>query len=255
MKIFNDSPIDWRDLQEKVKIYFEEIGYYSIVGKTIDCVRGRNEIDVYVESLDELKICIFIECKNWEANIPQREINAFRTVVDDGGANVGYFIVKNGFQSGAYESSKFTNLKLLTYNQLIDTYFNMWSKSILFKIMNKLKILKKYDSLIRRTRVVPHHIIGFKTQEQWNKATELINKIDFLYYHISVLDSNESNYKIIFQRLLESSPKSIKLQEDVKIINTIRDYLNLVLYSNYIDEVCIELDQFIKNHSITLYMS
>jgi hypothetical protein len=44
------------------------------------------------------KPIILVECKFWAKSISQETIHAFRTVVADFGANLGFIVSKNGFQ-------------------------------------------------------------------------------------------------------------------------------------------------------------
>jgi len=250
--IFREQPVDWRDLQNKVKVFFEEMGFRSEVAKTINGVRGHNEIDVYAESMDELNLRIFVECKFWNANIPQREINAFRTVIQDSGANIGYFIVKNGFQKGAFDSSENTNIKLMTFDELIDSHFYRWTESIFQRILDKLSVLKKYDSLIEKTGLCPGHILGFRSEKEWKQATNMIDKVSFLYFHIDALESKNPDKRNI-DYIINSCPKFITFQNSQFRIDSIRDYIEFVMNSTYLEEICKELDSFIEDNGITLY--
>jgi len=47
--IFNFEPKDWKYLQQKVGQVFEEMGCHVEVEKDINTIRGRVNIDVYVE--------------------------------------------------------------------------------------------------------------------------------------------------------------------------------------------------------------
>jgi restriction system protein len=53
-------------------------------------------------------------------------IHAFRSVVNDLGANIGYIISLRGFQSGAFKSSKLTNVELVTWEEFQQRFFESW---------------------------------------------------------------------------------------------------------------------------------
>lgn len=75
--------------------------YASEVEKTLTLARDTAEIDVFaVETIQGRTNTIYCECKLWKSSIPKNVINGFRTVVADGGANVGYVITSSDFQRG-----------------------------------------------------------------------------------------------------------------------------------------------------------
>ena len=67
-----------------------------------------------------------VECKCWKDHVPKNTIHAFRTVVDDNGANWGLLISSAGFQVGAKEASLFTNLRLLDWQGFCDLFRDRW---------------------------------------------------------------------------------------------------------------------------------
>ena len=85
MRITNEVPESWQDLQDKVCKYLNHAGYHAETTKTIEMVRGKVEVDVFATSDDELLKQFICECKYWETPVPQEKIHAFRTVVHDSG--------------------------------------------------------------------------------------------------------------------------------------------------------------------------
>jgi len=125
--IDSNLPGSWQDLQIYVAKILSEIGLSVTVGQTVSTARGEIELDVM--AIDETsleKIRYIIECKNWEANIPQSVIHSFTTVMHETGGNIGFIIARNGFQSGAIEFVKYTNIKLYSYIEFETTYLNVW---------------------------------------------------------------------------------------------------------------------------------
>lgn len=115
MKFTNVVPTDWKDLQNLVAEYLTFAGYKAITPQTIDTARGEVEIDVYVESPNELVKKVLFECKFWKTPVTKEKIHAFRMVVQDSGAELGLLISKNGYQSGAIEAAKYSNVRLETW--------------------------------------------------------------------------------------------------------------------------------------------
>ena len=111
-------PADWQTLEESTADLLTKAGLAVEHGLTVSLARGQSAVDVVgVETVTGRKHTIFCECKRWQANVPQEVVHAFRTVVADGGANVGYIISSSGFQRGAYEAAKNTNVRLTTWDE------------------------------------------------------------------------------------------------------------------------------------------
>ncbi len=137
---------DWRDLQNKVCQLFNEMAYEAETAKTVDLAgRGSKEIDVYVKDpLASHNQIYLIECKHWESNVPQEVVHGFKFVMESAGANTGFIVSKNGFQSGAREAARFTNIQLVTFEELQHLYGNEWfrkQKAKLAPCLDKLKAI------------------------------------------------------------------------------------------------------------------
>jgi hypothetical protein len=120
-------PQDWRELQAGVCRLFREIGLTAEVEVPLKTPRGKVTVDLFAvdnESVD--KIQYIVECKNWDATIPQAVVHAFTTVMHETGANLGFIVSKHGLQPGATMYTENTNIQGLTYQQLQQRYFNVW---------------------------------------------------------------------------------------------------------------------------------
>jgi hypothetical protein len=125
--IFDHEPADWVELEARVVQLFSELGCEAKVGKQLKLVRGRKKVDVWVRDPHVTPASEYLcECKHWSDPIPQNEIHAFRTVVSDYGAHRGFVISRAGFQTGAYESIRNTNVDLVTFPQLQALFFDRW---------------------------------------------------------------------------------------------------------------------------------
>lgn len=118
---------NWRSLQIEVGQILTECKFTVEVEKKIKSPRGGVEIDVFAEEcVHGRKYVIACECKFWRKSIPQTVIHSFRTVVQEVGANIGYVISKEGFQSGAFSASEFTNIKLVTWEEFQANFETCW---------------------------------------------------------------------------------------------------------------------------------
>lgn len=143
--IFDIEPNNWRELQNFVGQMFRECGFQTEVSKVVQLVRGKKEIDVYTQDIkSEYKPIILIECKFWNKPVSQETIHSFRTVVNDFGANTGFIVSKNGFQSGSYEAVKNTNIKLVSLKELETEYYAKWKQGMVEKYIQYGDILFPY---------------------------------------------------------------------------------------------------------------
>jgi len=145
--IDNPEPENWRELQNSVHRLLTEIGLNAEIEKKVTTPRGKVEIDVWAideNSVDQ--ICYVVECKNWEATIPQSVVHSFTTVMHETGANIGFIISKNRLQPGAVDYTQNTNIIGLTYLELQYRYLTIWLKKYF-----TIRIYSIADSLIQYT--------------------------------------------------------------------------------------------------------
>lgn len=125
--ITSTTPGSWRALQDETARILQECGFTVKVERKTPIVRGVAEIDVYAEEMVKgRRYAILCECKHWRAKVPQTVIHAFRTVVADSGANVGYIISSAGFQAGAYSAAELTNVRLVSWGEFQAEFEQSW---------------------------------------------------------------------------------------------------------------------------------
>lgn len=146
MKIFERVPRDWRDLQVLVGQLFEELGYQVQIGQKVQLLRGgTKEVDVRIIDNGSPPSVYLCECKHWKARVDQEVVHAFRTVVDDQGANHGFIISTSGFQSGARSATQNTTTKVLTFEELQQRFFEPWRLAMAQRHMPAARSLKLYS--------------------------------------------------------------------------------------------------------------
>lgn len=78
-------------------------------------VRAKHEIDVHVKFHRSGIECTWIvECKLWKTKVPKEKVMALKSIVDDVGADRGIIVSEEGFQSGAFDAVRDTNITLVT---------------------------------------------------------------------------------------------------------------------------------------------
>lgn len=149
----NSKP-NWHNFQEEICSYFNSIGAEAKTNQTIKGVRTQHDIDVLVKTkfLGEDVVWI-IEAKDWQTNVPKEKVFALRSIVEDIGADRGFIISQKGFQKGAYEAAKNSNVKLKTFEELKQTSVDFLEDEILKSYKRRVNLLtKKYWSHNKRTR-------------------------------------------------------------------------------------------------------
>lgn len=143
--MITQNPKDWKDLQDKVDFIFKSVGLKSEKEKTIYTPRGTIEIDVFaIDPLSLDRIKYLVECKNWKNKVPQTVVHGFTLVMQETGGNIGYIISRVGFQKGAINFSKSTNIRLFSFDEFQKHYFENW-----YRIFFSTEIGKASSELIQ----------------------------------------------------------------------------------------------------------
>lgn len=134
-RIFDQEPSSWQDLQNFVAQVFSEIGCRVDTNVSVQLARDIVNLDVFVRDVATVPHSNYVcECKHWAKRVPKSVVHSFRTVMQDLGANHGFIISKNGFQSGAREASRFTNVDLLSWREFEDMIFDRWHLGVTQKL-------------------------------------------------------------------------------------------------------------------------
>jgi hypothetical protein len=106
---------NWREYQEETAAFFERQGCSVQVEAKVQGVRAQHEVDVYVKFFRHGIECKWvIECKLWKSKVPKEKVMALISIVDDIGADRGLILSEKGFQSGAYDATRNSNITLIT---------------------------------------------------------------------------------------------------------------------------------------------
>jgi len=109
----------WREYQHRVADLFRELGCIVEVDASVQGIRSRHAIDVWVRFVRfGIRQAWVVECKDWQRAVPQEKVLALRTIVDDVGADRGILVAESGHQSGAWASASSTNITLATLDEL-----------------------------------------------------------------------------------------------------------------------------------------
>ncbi|BBX42893.1 hypothetical protein MSIM_43440 [Mycobacterium simiae] len=143
--ITSRMPGDWVELEDAVASILQECGMRVRQHERLKLLRGHFDADVVAdETVEGISNNIICECKFWSTNIPAEKVRSFRVAVDETGANRGYVISRNGFQSGAVEAARATNVELVTYERFQELYFEKWFRTRIWSVENAIKGFHSY---------------------------------------------------------------------------------------------------------------
>jgi restriction system protein len=227
--MITDQPKNWKDLQEKVYFIFHCIGLLAEKEKVAETPRGTTILDVFAidpKSIDKVKYVV--ECKNWNKKVPQSIIHSFMTVMSETGSNIGYIISKKGFQKGAIKYTKSTNIKLFTYNEFQNQYFNLWYERYFAP-----EILKINGYLIQFTEPINSRRFGYQdrlNEIEIEKFESLIEKYSLFSFFTSIISNPNGIYINIFS---ESKSPILSLKDIQSAL--FESFKTLYNFNNYID--------------------
>lgn len=138
-------PESWEQLEELVAAILTECGMQAKRQVTLNLPRGNVDVDVFSEErVDGIVHRTICECKFWKANVPKEIVHAFRTVMQETGANRGYIISRAGFQSGAYDAAQATNIELVTFAEFQERYFDKWYRYRVWAVERRIGNFNTY---------------------------------------------------------------------------------------------------------------
>jgi hypothetical protein len=146
---------DWFDFQEKIRTHFTSIGADAETNVRVQGVRTVHDIDVLVRTryLGE-DLTWIVEAKHWKRKVTKAQVLTLRSIVDDVGADRGFIVSLSGFQSGALEASKNTNVTLKTFEDLKEHTTELVESEILKAYKDRLSIIEdRYWSHSKSVRI------------------------------------------------------------------------------------------------------
>lgn len=143
--ITSKTPEDWEELEDTVAAILRECGMEAQRQVTLTLPRGAVDVDVEAtETRDGIPYRIICECKNWQANVPRQVVHAFRTVMNETGAHRGFIISRAGFQAGAIDAARDTNIDLVTFEEFQEMHFEKWIKNMMWVVEHAAEKFNTY---------------------------------------------------------------------------------------------------------------
>ncbi|PSR51887.1 hypothetical protein AHMF7605_28665 [Adhaeribacter arboris] len=228
-----NTPNNWKDLQIKVAEILKDCGFTTEIEKIVITARGQVELDVYAqEQINGRKYSIICECKFWNSSIPQAVVHGFRTIVSDIGSNIGYIITTSNFQKGAINTTEFTNVELLTWDEFQNKFFESWFEKFFI-----FKITKELDPLMTYTEPILPMWFPLMSLEDKQNYYSLKEKYDVIGYIIMVHFSTYS--RMLVKKDIPKLPLIELIKEDTEEIEKRipKDILTEVGYREFLDKI------------------
>jgi hypothetical protein len=108
-----EQALSWGQYERRVFQLVQSAGHFCERNVVLKGVRAQHQIDVVVHpSKDFGKHVWIVECKHWARRVGKREVLAFRSTIEDLGADHGYIFSERGFQKGAVGFAATLNITL-----------------------------------------------------------------------------------------------------------------------------------------------
>lgn len=244
-----------RNFRIKIRDLFNDMGYEAQVSKVVELAgRGKKEIDVYVkDSLASHNQVYLVECKNWNHKVPQEVVHAFKFVMESTGASTGFIISKKGFQSCAHAAARFTNIQLLTFEELQHLYGREWlrkKQEKLSVLMDKLRQIYSCH-FAQNNHAAAHNNMHFNSGELYIKLC-FFNKWIANLMPVIAWQQPES-YLGPEPIMLTCNPADPNWQSDEEyIVPTVKEFYDLVYAST---ANCIKQFEEVRASAVALFDS
>ena len=109
----------WRQYQEDVAAFFRSLGFNVAVDHDVEGVRSNHKIDVWVDFEKwGWQHRWVVECKRHTRPITKADVEILKMIVGEVGASLGFLVSESGFQSGAFQAARKTNVILSSLDEL-----------------------------------------------------------------------------------------------------------------------------------------
>ncbi|MGB5850874.1 MAG: restriction endonuclease [Rhodanobacter sp.] len=109
------SEPEWKRYQQATADVFRRLGCNAQEDLPVAGVRATHAVDVHATFLRAGILCTWIiECKLWKSRVTKEKVLALKSIVEDVGADRGIIVSEMGFQSGAQDAARGTNITLVT---------------------------------------------------------------------------------------------------------------------------------------------
>ena len=219
------SKPEWYNLQEEVCEHFRSIGAEAESNKTIQGVRTKHDIDVYVSTkfLGE-DLTWIVEVKHWKEKISKLHVLALRAISEEIGADRAFIIAESGFQKGAVEATEKTNVKLKTFTELKATTKDLIESKVLDLYKRRIALLEArywaHSKSIRKKYGLRGEITDFPIDFSGGILVSIIES--------AMRDAEKREYPIYFCNPLRKQVGDPKAENFQQLTNWLNLNLNML---------------------------
>lgn len=110
---------DWKQYQEEAAAFFRSLGFKAEVNHTVEGVRSKHAIDVYVTfERWGMRHTWIVECKHHARAITKADVETLKSIASEIGASLAFLLSESGFRSGAIDAARKTNVVLSSLEEL-----------------------------------------------------------------------------------------------------------------------------------------
>lgn len=224
---------DWYHYQEKICSHFNSLGARAETNVTVQGTRTNHDIDILVKSkfLGQ-NILWIIEAKQWNRKVSKLHVLALRTIITDIGADRGFIISDKGFQSGAIEAAKDSNISLITFNEIIKETEHYIQAEILQAYVKRLVLLETRYWSHSKTIRKQYGLRG----EIWDIPVNFSGQHLLMTAHFAIDSAVKNEYPINLETYMVEKQGQL-------IANNFQELTNwLTLNLNYMDEKILKAE-------------
>ncbi|AJG13529.1 restriction endonuclease [Pseudomonas plecoglossicida] len=167
-----------------------------------------------------------MEAKLWKSRVNKLQVLALRSIADDIGADRAFIVSGAGFQSGAHEAAKNTNIKLKTYEELkVDTR-HLVESEIIKTYKKRLELIEARYWSHKKSIRKKYGLRG----EIWDFPVNFSGMTLLQTAQSAILAAESNEYPISLETFLVEKQGDLTAENFQQLIN----WLNLNL--NFIDE-------------------
>lgn len=216
---------DWFEFQEKICSYFISMGTFATTNTTINGIRTNHDVDILVQTkFLGHEITWIVEAKHWKTRISKLHVLALRTIIDDIGADKGFIISDKGFQKGAIEATKNTNIVLKTFDELIIETKEIIEKEILKTYEARINIIEKRYWSHSKLKRMKYDLRGERGESEVHYAVQFVIR----KAQTAISEAFKNNYPIELNTTLLEKHGEIKAENFQQLINWFNLNLNVI---------------------------
>jgi hypothetical protein len=217
-----EQPESWRDLQTKVKEIYSNLGCQAQENVIVGGGKAKHQIDVLATfEFGGQNYRIIIECKYWSSKVKKSQVSSLIAILADIGAEKGVIVTKMGFQRGAHSLAAYTNIELLTYDELQQKAELSVEEFRIQDALGRIESLRRPFAKFLSSMAEEAE----KIDEWWYPSTEgynLLGALSIMEHKIKSLDQLSFPRRFLFSSISQEKEVS-------KTASSRKAYLDLVL--------------------------